>query len=367
MMIVAAAIAAKLNPSFERILIFLAGDCQPEPKDEIFTTMRTLSFILSLFIMSLPVFAGTGIVQESSSLKRYEFTQYHMGVDVRIVLYSADQSLAERAAGAAFDRFAQLDDIMSDYRPKSELMRLCAKAGGPPVQVSKELFLAIERSQELARRTDGGFDITCSPIVKLWRKARKSRTLPPPDELAKARALVGWRNIRLDAKRRTVQLLKPGMMLDLGGIGKGYGDDGAQQVLRRYGITSALIEAGGDIVVTNPPPGKPGWVIRVANAGKPGDSPDLTFSNVAVSTSGDTEQFVEIEGKRYSHIVDPHTGLGLTDRIEVTIVAKDGLTSDGLSTAVSVVGAEKGRKLVEMYPGTSVYIKYASDYSGPHR
>ena len=155
--------------------------------------MRTLSIISSLFYLALPAFvlaAGKDAAQENSSLKRFEFTQYHMGVDVRIVLYAADQALAERAAGAAFDRFAELDDIMSDYRPKSELMRLCAKAGGPPVPVSKELFLAIERSQELARRTDGGFDITCSPIVKLWRKARKSRTLPPPDELAKARTLM---------------------------------------------------------------------------------------------------------------------------------------------------------------------------------
>jgi thiamine biosynthesis lipoprotein len=297
---------------------------------------------------------------DAKSLQRYEYKEYHMGVDVRMVVYAPDQATAERACAAAFERFAELDTCMSDYRSDSELMRLCDRAGGPPVPVSRDLFRVLERSQEVAERSDGAFDVTCSPIVRLWRKARKTHTLPAPDELERARARVGWRNMRLDSQHLTVQLLLPGMQLDLGGIGKGYGDDCAQETLKRYGITRALVEAGGDIVVSGPPPGQPGWKIQVENAGNDAVKPPLLFANAAISTSGDTEQFVDIGGKRYSHIVDPRTGQALTDRIEVTIVARDGLTSDGLSTAVSVLGAEKGQALVQTYRGAKAYIRYVA-------
>jgi thiamine biosynthesis lipoprotein len=151
------------------------------------------------------------------------------------------------------------------------------------------------------------------------------------------------------------------MRLDLGGIGKGYADDCAQTVLKQYHISRALVEAGGDIVVSDPPPGQEGWRIEVANADPTAKAPVLLFSHVGVSTSGDTEQFVEIGGRRYSHILDPRTGQALTDRIQVTIVARDGLTSDGLSTAVSVLGPEKGEALVQTYPGTRAYIRYKKD------
>jgi thiamine biosynthesis lipoprotein len=170
---------------------------------------------------------------------------------------------------------------------------------------------------------------------------------------------MGWRLLELDGRLRTARLRKPGMRLDLGGIGKGYADDCAQQVLKEHGIRSALVQAGGDIVVSDPPPGKAGWRIEVPNAREPG-APPVLFANSAISTSGDLEQSVEIGGRRYSHIVDPRSGQPLTDRIQVTIVALDGLTSDGLSTAVSVLGEEKGPALAATYPGTKVYIRFAS-------
>lgn len=300
--------------------------------------------------------AGTARAQTPT---RFEYKEYHMGVDVRIVVYAPDQQTAERACAAAFERFAELDTLMSDYRSDSELMRLCARAGGPPVPVSRDLFLVLQRSQDLAMRSNGAFDVTCSPAVRLWRTARKTHVLPTPADIERARSLVGWERLRLDPRRRTVQLLTPGMKLDLGGIGKGYADDCAQRTLKQFGITSALVEAGGDIVVSAPPPGQDGWKIEVDNAEGATRKPILHFANVAISTSGDTEQFVEIGGKRYSHIVDPRTGQALTDRIAVTIVAPDGLTSDGLSTAVSVLGEEKGQALVKTYRNTTAYIRHA--------
>lgn len=282
-----------------------------------------------------------------------------MGVRARIVVYAPDETRARSACRAAFDRIAELEDVMSDYRPTSELVRLCAQAGGPPVKVSDDLLAILVRSQDLARRSNGAFDATIGPLVKLWRKARKSETLPPAEDLSAARKLVGWRSITIDRTARTVRLALPGMQLDLGGIAKGSACDEALRVLKREGVSSALVEMGGDIAVSGPPPGKPGWGIEIANSADPLKQ-TLTLKNAGVSSSGDTEQFVEISGVRYSHIVDPRTGLGLTDRIAVTVIARDCATSDGLSTAVSVLGEKKGRALVRTYSGASVYIRRAT-------
>jgi len=294
-----------------------------------------------------------------------------MGVDVRIVVYAQNRNQAERACAAVFEKFAELDTIMSDYRDNSELMQLCAKAGGPPVPVSEELFRVLARSQELAQRSDGAFDITCSPIVRLWRTARKTHVLPTDLELANARAVVGWKNLVLDPDARTAQLLLPGMLLDLGGIGKGYANDLAQAVLRRHGIRCALVESGGDIVVTDSPPGTQGWRIQAQihtdNLPKvdPSDGKTMLLANCAISTSGDTEQFVEIGGKRFSHIIDPRTGQALTNRIGVMVIARDGLTSDGLTKPISILGVERTRKLVKTYAGARIWVGHDSGDEKP--
>lgn len=294
-------------------------------------------------------------------LSRFEYFRLLMGMKVRIVVYAPDEGMAVDACAAAFRRIAVLDDIMSDYRADSELMRLCAKAGGPPVKVSPDLFRVLQRAQDVARRSDGAFDATVGPLVALWRRVRKEKRLPTPEELQQAQAIVGWQKLTLDPAAQTAKLAVSGMRLDLGGIAKGYADDCAQAVLRQHGITRALVEAGGDIVVSGPPPGTAGWRIRVPGAGEDGKDLLLTIANRGISSSGDTEQFVEVNGRRYSHIVNPHTGVGLTDRIAVTIVAPDGITGDSLSTAVSVLGAEKGAALAKTYAGVTAYIRRATE------
>jgi thiamine biosynthesis lipoprotein len=304
-------------------------------------------------------------------LTRYEYAQLHMGVRTRLVVYAPEEATAARACTAAFQRVAELEDVMSDYRPTSELMRLCAQAGGPPVPVSEDLFLVLQRAQDLARRSGGAFDVTVGPYVALWRNARKTGQFPSEEERRRVRRLVGWRKMRLDPPAQTVRLRVPDMRLDLGGIAKGYAGDGALAVLKEQGLTRALFETGGDIVVSGPPPGRRGWVVELFDARRGGDRETgrqgdqetgrrmrtLTLAHAAVSTSGDTEQFVEFHGKRYSHIVDPRTGLGLTHRLAVTVVARDGLTADSLATAVSVLGPEKGPALMKTFPGASVYIR----------
>ena len=252
---------------------------------------------------------------------------------------------------------------MSDYQATSELMLLCRKAGGPPVRVSEELFHILRHSQQLAEKSGGAFDVTMGPIVRLWRRARRTMVMPDPKRLAEASGLIGFRKLYLDARAQTVRLETSGMLLDLGGIAKGYAADEAIGVLTRCGITSALVAAGGDIVAAGAPPGTHGWTIAIAPLDAPTQAPrrHLLLRHAAVSTSGDAEQHVEIGGRRYSHIVDPRTGIGLTGRNSVTVVAPNGVASDGLATAVSVLGPVRGVKLIDATKGTAALMVQSTE------
>ncbi|MCS6977532.1 MAG: FAD:protein FMN transferase [Gemmatales bacterium] len=318
----------------------------------------TIPPLLALLLTASTSFLQAEPASAPSARKRFEFAQPHMGTQFRIVLYAADEATARRSAEAAFARIAELDARLSDYREDSELMRLCQQAGGSPVAVSEDLFRVLKAAQEMARLSGGAFDVTIGPLSRLWRRSRRQKELPTPRRLEEARALVGFEKLILDEQARTVRLSKPGMLLDLGGIAKGFAADEAQRVLRGHGIVSALVAAGGDIVLSDPPPDAPAWRIGIAPLDDPNRPPSrfLWLKNAAVSTSGDAEQFVEINGVRYSHILDPKTGLGLTGRQSVTVVAPNGMTSDSLATAVSVLRPEEGLKLVEQIAGAAALI-----------
>ena len=292
--------------------------------------------------------------------KRGEYESKHMGTTFRVVLYAADGVIAKKAADAAFARVAELDAIMSDYKKDSELMKLCrafATEVGEPVPVSEELFFVLSKAEELSKASDGAFDVTVGPVVQLWRIARRTQQLPDAKELAAALARVGYKKVQLDAKNRTVRLLTPGMQLDLGGIAKGYAADEALKLLRdKFGITRALVAAAGDITCGDPPPGKEAWAVDIAPIAKSQKPRALKLANQAVSTSGDLEQFVEIGGVRYSHIVDPKTGLGVTGRRSVTVIAPRGITADSMTKAVTLLPPEKGLALVEAADGAAAYI-----------
>jgi thiamine biosynthesis lipoprotein len=298
--------------------------------------------------------AGAG----EAGLERFQFTRTEMAVPMKIVLYAPTEAAASRAAEAAFARIHELGTLLSDYDPQSELRRLGnAAAEGKPVPVSEDLWRVLWQAQILSRRSEGAFDVTVGPVVRLWRRARRRHELPPPDQLQSARELVGYQLIRLDARHHGVELLKPEMRLDLGGIAKGYAIDEALAVLQGRGIKRALVDAGGDIALGDPPPGKPGWRIGIARLEADGPPTRiLLLANTAIATSGDTWQYVEVGGRRYSHIVDPRTGLGLTDHSSVTVVAPQGILADGLASAVSVLGPEKGLKLIEETPGAAALI-----------
>jgi len=282
-----------------------------------------------------------------------------MGTKFRIVLYAPDKTTADMAAKAGFARVAELNGIMSDYVATSELMQLCKKfeeTSGPPVKVGKDLFFVLEKAQEVSTLSNGAFDVTVRPLVVLWRQARRTQKLPDPKELAAARALVGYRNLELDPKEQTVKLKIPGMQIDLGGIAKGYAADEVLKALAEFKIATALVAAGGDIAVSGAPPGTDGWKVDIAPL--PGDTQRriLRLKDAAVSTSGDAEQFVVIDGVRYSHIVDPKTGLGLTGRRSVTVIARRGISADSLTKMASIFPPEKAIELIDKMEGTATLI-----------
>ena len=303
-------------------------------------------------------------VADEPKLVRFDYTETHMGSPFHLVLYTADETSASRAARAAFARIATLDAALSDYNPESELMRLCDKAGSGPVAVSEDLFDALDRCVRIAQASNGAFDPTIAPVVRLWRRARRDRKLPEPETLAKALSLVGYSKMTLNRQDHTVDLRDKGMKLDLGGMAKGMASQAAIDALRTLGVTHALVAGAGDIAVSDAPPGTEGWTIEVAPLG-PNESFEpirLALANRAISTSGDAEQFVEIDGKRYGHIVDPKTGLGLIDRAGVTVIASDGATADSVDTAAFVLGMERGMSLIESTAGASaIFVRKQPD------
>jgi thiamine biosynthesis lipoprotein len=294
--------------------------------------------------------------QPQPELTRFEFSQVHMGMPVRIVLYAAEPALAERAARAAFARVAELDAILTDYRPDSELSRL-AGTTGIWTPISADLFAVLKRALEIAEASGGAFDPTVGPLTLMWREVRRTRRLPEATELASARARVGWRYLRLDDTPRAARLDRAGMRLDLGGIAKGYILQEALTVLASQGTPRAVVEAGGDIVAGDAPPGQPGWRIDVPHAHAAFGARAATLTRAALSTSGATVQFVEIEGIRYSHVIDPRTGLGVTHDLVVSVIAPDAATADGLATAVGVLGASGAANLLAAFPGATATFR----------
>lgn len=298
--------------------------------------------------------------------ERLEFTRPQMGVPFRVVVYATNEARAQRAVEEAYARIATLNRIFSDYDPDSEVSRLCHETPvGVPAPVSVEMAFVLGKSQALARASDGAFDVTVGPLVNLWRRARRHRELPPANLLAEARLRVGWRH--LDLRRTTsgasVTLGVADMRLDFGGIAKGYAADEALRVLREHGFPRALVAAAGDVAVGDAPPGQSGWRVDIGGGAAP-QSPApraVLLVNAAIGTSGDAFQYLDIGGVRYSHILDPRTGIGLTNRCQVTVIARDGLTSDSLGTAVSVLGPSAGLRLIERTPGAAALILEASE------
>lgn len=305
-----------------------------------------MTYSRALFAHGLVALISLG--QQVDAQGRHEFTAVHMGVQVRIVLFASSDTAARKAARAAFDRIAELDDKMSDYRPQSEV-RMLSHRPGDWQPVSRDLLAVLARAQDVSRQSGGAFDVTVGPLVQLWRASRRAGRLPEPEALARARSRSGAALLEVDSARAMVRLSVSDMQLDLGGIAKGYILQEALAVLRAHHIASALVEAGGDLAVGDAPPGLAGWSVSVAGADTAVLRRASALTNAAVATSGGSEQFVEIGGVRYSHVIDPRTGLGVTGRHLVTVIAHDGALADAAATALNVLGPERSARFRSQY------------------
>jgi len=321
--------------------------------------MHVTAAVLLLVGTIVPAASAAG------GLERLEYGQTLMGVPVRILVYARDKEPANAAVHAAFDRIRQLNLIFSDYDEDSEISRLTRRyTPGQPLAVSADLATVLAASIEVSRRSEGAFDVTVRPLVSLWRRSRRTKRLPTAEEIAAAKKHVGYEAVHLDVERRTVTFDKPDMQLDFGGIVKGYAADEARAVLASHGFKQTLVALSGDISVGDPPPGEPGWKIGISGLEPPGEEAKdfVWLSNKAISTAGDAFQFVEIAGKRYSHLVDPKTGLGITRSVSVTVIAPTGLLSDGLDSAAAILGPRKGIPLLKNSAGVSArFVELTED------
>lgn len=283
---------------------------------------------------------------------RYTFTRPQMGTEFRIILYTDADSLAQTAARAAFDTLDALNARLSDYDSESELSRLSRLDAGRVVEVSRPLWEVVRQGQALSTHSQGAFDLTIGPLSKRWRRAFRQQQFPGFDRIEEARARVGYERIRVLPGQR-LQLLRSGVKLDAGGIAKGFAVDAMTEVLFAHGIQSSLVDGGGDIRVTAPPPESSGWAIEVQRPDSLGQSQSVTLqlTHRAIATSGDRYRYLSWQGQRYSHIIDPRTGLGVQHGAQATVLCPDCATADALASTLGVMGPDADwEALMRAYP-----------------
>lgn len=276
-----------------------------------------------------------------------------MGTRITVSLWIHDEAEAARAAEAVFEEFRRVDHLMTSWLEDSDVSRINAAAGGAPVKVDEEVLAVIQRGQEVARATGGAFDITVGAFRGLWKFDQdKDGTIPDPAAVAARLPLVGHGHVLINPRRRTVKLRRKGMRITLGGIAKGYAVDRAVAILRARDHTDFLIQAGGDLYVSGRRGDRP-W--RVGIRDPRGDSATpfalAEIEDQTFSTSGDYERSLIKDGVRYHHILDPATGQPATRSRSVTVMAADAFTADAWSTALFVLGVDKGLPMVEKMPG----------------
>lgn len=294
--------------------------------------------------------AGAGCGDESSTTT-YKQSRVVMGTFAEVTAVAPDRTAATAAVEAAYDRLELVNRLMSDYRDDSEVGRLNALAAGQSLVVSPETFHVLEKAAEVSQASGGAFDVTCRPLVSLWKQAGKSNKLPGDAELAVTRKRVGWQQLALDPATRTVTIGGDSVRVDLGGIAKGYSLDLAASAMRQAGAVGGLVNVGGDVVAFGTQAGGLPWRIGIRHPFENGLLGRLKLVDCAVATSGDQQRFSIIEGQRFSHIVDPRTGRPAAQAPAVTVIAPDGITADAWATALSVLRVEEGRPLVEQLDG----------------
>jgi thiamine biosynthesis lipoprotein len=287
-----------------------------------------------------------------------------MGTFARVVAVAADANTAQGCIEAAFAEIEKVDKLMSYHRSSSEISELNRDGFARAVKVSKSTYEVLEKSIEFSKLSNGAFDVTVGPLVDLWHSAEEANSLPDDTELQQARSKVGYDKLILDANETSVRFAVKGMRVDLGGIAKGYAIDKAVEAMRKGGATGGMVVIGGEIRCFGlPPAGQNKWRIGLQDPDKAKDGFDagtpllvLNLTDAAAATSGHYRRFVTIEGKRYSHIVAPESGHSSESLASVTVICPSATDADALSTAVTVMGKEKGLALIEQMPGVEAIL-----------
>ncbi len=326
-------------------------------------------FVLMTLVACLGAAAAPRVISRSELGREALFSESRpaMGTTFEIHLYAADRERARELFEVAFEEVERVEAALSNYRPSSELSRINAQAGAGAVVTDPEVFSLIERAFSYSRQSDGAFDMTVGRLMRAWGFFRGAGRLPSEEELARVRGQVGWQRVALDPARRSVRFLAPGVELDPGGIGKGYALDRVAALLREAGVKAALLASGSSsIYAVGAPPGKAGWTVRVPDPlDRSRALSEVVLKDRSLSTSGNYEKFFRVGGRTYCHIMDPRTGRPVEGVLQTTVTAPAAIDSDALSTAVFVLGPERGARLLAGAGGASALV--VTDRAGAGR
>ena len=333
---------------------------------DLYTQAFSSSFLLKVLFVLFISNTNTSKAETVGNGSHFTFESQQMGTLFRIKLYSADPEVAQMAADSAFQRVTVLNSIFSDYIPDSELQRLSDMAGSDRyIPVSDELFDILKLAHKVSLQTGGSFDVTAGPFTHEWRTVIRGlrADVPSQDEIEILSRSVGYEYISFQDSTRSIALKAPDMKLDLGGIGKGFAAMEIWKVMQHFNLFRVLINAGGDIMTGDPPPHRDFWLVTLPEYIGPGSigkndsaSVSLKLSKMAITTSGDLYQYAEINGKRFSHIVNPHTGWGITQPTYATVIGHDATLTDAYATALNILPPDEGIALINRIDGFEARI-----------
>lgn len=321
------------------------------------TARRFLILIPCFFIAAAILFVLVRVTKDATMVSA---TRFLMGTVIEIkspAVSDEDKKRAEVAIEKAFKEIARVEDVFSTFKVDSEISKINREAVNGPVKTTDEVLDLVERSIEFNKKTEGAFDITVKPLVELWHHARVSQRLPTDVELKSALARIGSRYISINRPDKSIGFKIYGMAIDLGGVAKGYATAQAVKVLKENGIKNAIVNSGGDMYCMGMRSPASQWRVGIQHPRDKGKVfAELKLKDMAIDTSGDYEKFFMLNGKRYSHIIDPRTGYPIGDNIvSSTIIAKDPATADMLATSLCILG-DKGLKIIKTMDGIDAII-----------
>jgi thiamine biosynthesis lipoprotein len=307
---------------------------------------------LSILLRTLPLVAL--LLPSPARAEWYQREEAIMGTRVAVELWSSGATLAQRAMDAVIAEMRRTDELMSTYKPESQLSQVNAHAHERPVPVDADIIEVVERGLEMSRLSGGAFDITYASVGYLYDYRAHQR--PSDAQIAAALPGVDYRQVQVDREARTIRFLRKGVRIDLGGIAKGYAVDRSIEHLRRLGIEHAMVNAGGDTRLLGDRRGKP-WIVGIRDPRNDGRFVTrLPLEGEAISTSGDYERYFEEDGVRYHHILVPGTGRSASGVRSATVIGADATLTDGLSTTVFVLGVERGMRLIASLPDVEAVV-----------